>query len=214
MPLDPELPFDSLSDPEPPAPGRAQRTAVMARARQLDRRRRAVQGGGAVLCAAVIAVGVVAVVSVAGDSGGQTSKVETATAPDTTVAVDDTVAVTTTVPVVPTEPVAGPTDTETVAPAVPAEPEVEPMVETPPPAPVHASFSATVSGVPPGVILNAQLVGANGTWSTSSDTAVLSFSDIPPGDYQIRWDWQSPDGASAAGRIAVTITPDGNAIVS
>jgi hypothetical protein len=57
-----------LTDPSPPVPGDAQRAAVHARAGQLVRRRRMLQGAGALAAMLVLVVGVVAIAG--GGSGG------------------------------------------------------------------------------------------------------------------------------------------------
>jgi hypothetical protein len=64
----PTLTDVDLTDPSPPVPGDAQRAAVHARAGQIVRRRRLLQGAGALAVTLVLVVGVVAVAG--GGSGG------------------------------------------------------------------------------------------------------------------------------------------------
>jgi hypothetical protein len=62
----PTLTVTDLRDPAPPVPGPAHRAAVAVRAKQLNRRRRFAQIGGACAVIAVLAVGGVAVASSSG----------------------------------------------------------------------------------------------------------------------------------------------------
>jgi hypothetical protein len=204
MPTTSKVSFDTLSDPHPPTPGDGQRAAVSARAGTLARRRRLMQGAGALACTVVLGLGVVAVVSSSGSSPD--AKVETASAPEPgTKAITPTVAPTVAPAVAPVEDEsANPTPApESAAPAA-----VEaPAAESAPAAAALASANASVNGVPDDVTLNVTLVGANGTFSSSVRTpAAVTFSDVPPGDYEVRWEWSSDDGtATAVGRGNVTL---------
>jgi hypothetical protein len=203
--------LESLSDPSPPVPGAAERAAVGARADQLARRRRLLQGTGALACTAILGVGVVALVSASG-SGSGTNRVETASAPEpgTKVTNPDPVVAAAPAPEAPSAP--APAEAPAVAPvdetpAPVAGPEVESApaaAPAPAPEPVLASVRVTASSVPPGVTLDVTLVGSGGTFATSTTNGVVSFDGIPPGDYEARWSWQSDDGAAAAGRFNVS----------
>ena len=78
--LMPNLTDSDLRDPSPPVPGDAQRAAVAARAHQLGRRRRMMQGVGALGMVAAVAVGVAALTA-GGTSGPGASRIEAAGAP-------------------------------------------------------------------------------------------------------------------------------------
>ena len=73
--------FDSsdLSDPQPPVPGERERARVAERAHELGRRRRLVQGGGALALVAALAVSVAALTA-GGSSGPNANRVEAAAA--------------------------------------------------------------------------------------------------------------------------------------
>jgi hypothetical protein len=188
--------LDRLDDPNPPTAGHAQRDAVLRRAGSLQRRRRALQGAGTLACVALIGVGAVAFISAEG-SGGATSKIDAASAPEP----DTSVTTSTAAPpsVVSTAPVAIPEPTLPVA-----------VAESSPPAPPAASVTASGPNVPSGVTLNVTLIGAAGTVSTSTTSGAVSFADLPPGNYELRWDWSSPEGATAVGRQYVTIVEGPN----
>ncbi len=66
----PTLTVTDLRDPAPPVPGPAHRAAVAVRARQLTRRRRFTQIGGAAAVIAVLAVGGAAIASSGTDPAG------------------------------------------------------------------------------------------------------------------------------------------------
>jgi hypothetical protein len=67
-----------LRDPSPPVPGARERAAVAARAHQLGRRRRIVQGAGALGMVAAVAVGVAALTAGGTSSGPEGRRVEAA----------------------------------------------------------------------------------------------------------------------------------------
>ena len=67
-----------LRDPSPPVPGERQRAAVAARAHQMGRRRRIMQGAGALGMIAALAVGVAALTAGGSSSGSGTNRIETA----------------------------------------------------------------------------------------------------------------------------------------
>jgi hypothetical protein len=65
------------------------------------------------------------------------------------------------------------------------------------------------SGVPADVDLDATLTGDAGTFSAHARTpGSLSFTDVPAGDYELRWSWVSDDGtAQSAGHLPVHVEP-------
>ncbi len=69
----PNLTDSDLRDPSPPVPGARERAAVAARAHQLGRRRRVMQGAGALGMVAAVAVGVAALTAggTSSSPGGQ-----------------------------------------------------------------------------------------------------------------------------------------------
>jgi hypothetical protein len=67
----PTLTVTDLRDPAPPVPGPAHRAAVAVRAKQLTRRRRFAQIGGAAAVVAVLAVGGVAIASSGSTQAGR-----------------------------------------------------------------------------------------------------------------------------------------------
>jgi hypothetical protein len=211
MPMS-ENPLESLSDPNPPTAGRPAREAVRRRAGILQRRRRSTQAAGALACTAILAIGAVALVNSGDTSGGGAGSVDAAAAPDAGTqsatpaptknsdGIAPAVAASTVVPAADETASAARTETPgtTVAPAQAAE------VVT------LGSVSVTVTGVPEGVTLNVQLVGDGGTFVTATGGSTVHFVDVPPGAYQVRWDWSSTDGATAAGRQAVTVVAGDN----
>jgi hypothetical protein len=89
MPTPTLTPID-LSDPAPPVPGEGERAAVRTRARQLSRRRRALQGGGVLAAVVVIALAGVAITG-GGSGTPQMATVRVASStpePQSTVQVD------------------------------------------------------------------------------------------------------------------------------
>ena len=215
MPMS-ENPFeslDSLSDPNPPLAGRPAREAVRRRAGTLQRRRRAMQAAGALACTAIVAVGGVALLNAGGTAGSNAGSVDAAAAPD---------AGTQSATSAPTKnsdaPVAAPaaSASEPAAVDTTTAPPVEAPATTVAPATqvqevTVGSVNVTITGVPTGVTLNVQLVGDGGTFATATDGSSVFFGDVPPGAYQVRWDWSSSDGATAAGRQAVTVVAGDNA---
>lgn len=213
MPTDTDTLFDQLTDPTPPVPGDEARAAVHARATTLVRRRRFAQGGTAIACAAVIAIGAVAIAS--SGTTARNGQVATASQPSdvtasTPPAVSTAPAVADTTPA----PTVAPEPSPAVADPAPIE-NAAPAVDPGPPAPAEAAVaSATVSvgSVPDNVNLTVTLVGDGGTYTSTIRTpGVASFDGIPPGDYELRWSWSSDDGtATAVGRSNVTLGAGAN----
>ena len=198
----PETPFESLSDPNPPPAGRAARDAVRGRAGQLQRRRRVVQVTSALACTAVLAVGVAALVSTGSASDGGRGSVGVAAAPEpaqpaTAASTEPTDASTSAPPA--TSPV-----TPTLAPA-----EVAPTDVAPTAVATVGSVTITITGLPAGVALDVQLVG-DGSYAATASASTVEFRDIPPGNYEVRWQWSSDDGAAAAGHRSVTVVAGDN----
>ena len=177
-----------LNDPQPPVPGERERALVAARAHELGRRRRLVQGGGALALVAALAVSVAALT--AGGSSGPGSRVEAAGASaDTTASAPTTQALTPTTIVATTVPAPAP-DT---APAAEAEAQTPPAVEeTAPVAPVEElapttfSVSGTVTGAPAGTTVSITFNGSGGTFTATADgSGNYSVSGLPAGDYVV-----------------------------
>ncbi len=196
-----------LRDPSPPVPGERERAAVAARAHQMGRRRRIMQGAGALGMIAALAVGVAALTAGGSSSGSGTNRIETASSsalPATTA----TVAPTTVPPPVTTAPPATAAPAVTAAPganAAPAPTEApapQPAV-APPPAPVLGTVSGTVSNIPAEVTVTVSLNGPGGSFSVLVDGAGhFAITGVPAGTYTGTYLWESNDGtASQTGRI-------------
>ncbi|MFI5045579.1 MAG: hypothetical protein ACHQIG_00830 [Acidimicrobiia bacterium] len=73
------------------------------------------------------------------------------------------------------------------------------------PADAQVSVRARGGAVPPGVELDVTLVGEGGTYHAHVRTpGTLTLAAVPPGDYELRWEWTSDDGtAAAAGHVPV-----------
>ena len=204
-----------LNDPQPPVPGERERALVAARAHELGRRRRLVQGGGALALVAALAVSVAALT--AGGSSGPGGRVEAAGASaDTTASAPTTQALTPTTIVATTVPAPAP-DT-----AAAAEAQTPPAVEeTTPVAPVEAlapttfSVSGTVTGAPAGTTVSITFNGPGGTFTATADgSGNYSVSGLPAGDYVVVGQWvASTDDATAAQKFG-TVSVTGNSSVS
>jgi hypothetical protein len=198
----PILPDPDLRDPMPPVPGAEERAAVAARAHELGRRRRMMQGAGALGMVAAVAVGVAALTA-GGSSPGTGQRIEAASV--TTDAPTTTAPVTTVPAPVPTVP-APTADTTPVAPD--ATQSAPPAVETAPPAlPAPATFtvSGTISNIPEGTTLTLAFGGAGGTFSGVADAnGYVSISGVPAGNYTGTYSWETSD-AQHVGRLAFTV---------
>lgn len=213
----PNLTHSDLHDPSPPIPGDEERTAVAARAQQLGRKRRMMQGAGALGMVAAVAVGVAALTAGGTSSGpGGARRIEAASsagATDTTHA-----AVTTTVPAPVTTvpaPAADTTPAPTQADAPPVEaPAPAPAVDTTPaPAAVPSTFtvSGTVSNIPQGVTVTVSLSGSAGSFSAVVDGAGhYSMSGVPAGTYDGSYEWVDSTGtATQVARLGgITVSGD------
>ena len=202
------LSLDRLADPNPPAPGAPTRAAVNARASTLARRRRLAQGGGVLACVVVLSAGVVALATSGSEGPARTANVGLADRPETGTRSTSTPSLATTTPaaVATSGPDAAP-DTAAAA-ATPDTSSAPPATAATAPAALTVTVDASASsGIPADVNLQVTLVGTNGTFQASTRTpGTLSFGAVPPGDYELRWQWASDDGsASAVGRIPVTV---------
>ena len=207
-----------LHDPQPPVPGERERALVAARAHDLGRRRRLVQGGGALALVAALAVSVAALT--AGGSSGPGSRVEAAGASaDTTASAPSTQATTPTTIVATTVP--APAPAPDTAPAAEAQTQTPPAVqETTPVAPVESaattfSVSGTLSGAPAGTTVSITFNGPGGTFTATADgSGNYSVSGLPAGDYVVVGQWvASTDDATAAQKFG-TVSVTGNSSVS
>ncbi len=184
----PNLTESDLRDPSPPLPGSKQRAAVATRAHQLGRRRRMMQGAGALGMVAVVAVGVAALTA-GGTSSGQGGQRIEAASSATDDATDNAVA-TTMVPDPATTTVPAPAS-DTTNPATDAPAAVESA------APTAFSVSGTVSNVPAGVTVTLTLTGSGGTFTAIADgSGHYSISGVPAGDYSASYEWVSTDGTA------------------
>lgn len=198
----PNLTDSDLRDPSPPVPGDAERTAVAARAQQLGRRRRMMQGAGALGMVAAVAVGVAALTAGgASGPGAGTNRIEAASSPATTDTTDAVVTTTVPAPVttVPAPPAPAPAEGNA---AVSEAPVPEPTVDTTPapvePAPSVFSVSGTVGNIPEGAVLTVTLRGSAGTFSGTADAAgYFSIGGVPTGEYQASYVWVAVDGTAS-----------------
>jgi hypothetical protein len=200
----PILPDADLRDPMPPVPGAKERAAVAARAHELGRRRRMMQGAGALGMVAAVAVGVAALTAGGSSPGTGGQHIEAASV--TTDAPATTTTPVTTVPA-PLPTVPAPTaDTTPVAPD--ATQSAPPAVETAPPAlPAPATFTVfgTISNIPAGATLTITLQGAGGTFSDVADgNGYVSIGGVPAGNYTGIYSWEVSD-AQHVGRLDLTI---------
>jgi hypothetical protein len=196
-----------LRDPSPPVPGAAERAAVAARARQLGRRRRVLQGAGALGMVAAVAVGVAALTAGGTSSGPGGQRIEAASSPAdarTGVTTTTTAPDPTTVPPAPAPSAGGDGAGEVSGPA--------PVTGAAPPVAASVfTVSGTVSNVPAGVTVTLTLTGANGTFTAVADASGhYAIGGVPAGDYQGAYSWESTEGSAAqVGRLGgVSITGD------
>ena len=202
-----------LNDPQPPVPGERERALVAARAHELGRRRRLVQGGGALALVAALAVSVAALT--AGGSSGPGGRVEAAgTSADTTASAPTTQALTPTTIVATTVP-APAADTAAEAQTPPAVEETTPVAPVEALAPTTFSVSGTVTGAPAGTTVSITFNGPGGTFTATADgSGNYSVSGLPAGDYVVVGQWvASTDDATAAQKFG-TLSVTGNSSVS
>lgn len=180
-----------LSDPQPPVPGERERALVAARAHELGRRRRLVQGGGALALVAAVAVSVAALTAGGSSGPGGTNRVEAASsASDTTVSTPTTQATTPTT-VATTVPAPAPTADTTPA-ATQEAPAATAEVAAPvvPVAPSTFTLSGTVTGNPANTTVTLTLTGPEGSFEVVADAAGnFSAGSLAPGEYSIIGMW-------------------------
>jgi hypothetical protein len=202
-----------LRDPSPPVPGSKERAAVAARAHQLGRRRRMMQGAGALGMVAAVAVGVAALTAGGTSPGTGGHRIEAAAATTDAAPSTEAPAVSTTVPApavttVPAPEPSGGTDATT---DVPSE---QPATEVPPPAPAAPTaftVSGTVSNIPDGATMTLTLSGSGGTFTAiAGPGGAYSMSGVPAGSYDGMYEWVDSTGtATQVGRLgAISITGD------
>src|SRR3954462_7115256 len=172
----PNLTSSDLSDPQPPLPGERERALVATRAHELGRRRRLLQGGGALALVAAVAVSVAALTAGGTSGPGGTNRVEAASGTDTSVStpvshvttVPTTVAPTT-VPAPAPAPAPGPEATPDTAPPPQDAPLVAPQEVAPvePAAPTTFTVSGPVTGNPADTTETLTLSGVGGTFLIS-----------------------------------------------
>ena len=204
---------------QPPLPGERERALVATRAHELGRRRRLLQGGGALALVAAVAVSVAALTAGGASGPGGTNRVEAASGTDTSVStpvshvttVPSTVAPTT-VPA-PTPATAAPEATPDTAPSVQEAPVAAPQDVPPVQADVPSTFtlSGTVTGNPADSTVTLTLSGDGGTFTVPVDGAGnYSVSGLPAGSYQVIGSWTATNdtgiasGATKFGTVNVT----------
>jgi len=205
-----------LRDPEPPTPGERERALVAERAHALGRRRRLVQGGGALALVAVVAVSVAALTG--GNSGSGSNQVTAASAGNDT-SVSAPASSVTTAPATVSTTVPAPTPDSSPAgsqttPSVPTAtlaPQTE-VAPTTPVAPSTFSLSGSVGGAPAGATVTLTINGPGGEFTaTADDAGNFAVSGLTAGDYTVIGQWTS-GGASGAQRFGtVSVSGDSSA---
>ncbi len=203
-----------LSDPQPPVPGERERALVATRAHQLGRRRRLLQGAGALGMVAAVSVSVAALTAGGASGPSDPSRVEAASSGTETTHVAPTTGPAPTVP--PTVATTVPDSaaaTDTPAATSETTPSVAPSeVE---PAPSTFTLSGTVSGNPSDTTVTITLHGSGGDFSATADGAGnFSISGLPAGDYQADGQWVDTTGTATAVEKFGTVTISGDSSVS
>jgi len=219
----PNLTSSDLRDPQPPLPGERERALVATRAHELGRRRRVLQGGGALALVAAVAVSVAALTAGGSSGAGGTNRVEAASGTDTSVStpVSHVTTVPTTVAPVPAPapaPAPAPEPTPDTTPAVQQEaPAVAPQEVAPvePAAPTTFTFSGTVTGNPAGTTVSLLISGPGGYRTVNVDGAGnFSISGLDAGDYQVIGQWtdstNTATGATKFGTVSITTDSSAN----
>jgi hypothetical protein len=201
----PNLTTSDLSDPQPPLPGERERALVATRAHRLGRRRRLVQGGGALALVAAVAVSVAALTAGGSSGPGGTNRIAAASGTDTSVSTP--VSHVTTVPTT-AAPAPAPEVAPDTAPAAAEVPAVTPQDVAPvePAAPTTFTLSGTVTGNPAGTTVTLLL---NGSITVNVDGAGnFSVSGLAPGDYSVIGQWTDGTATGAAKFGTMSITQD------
>ncbi len=221
----PNFTSSDLSDPQPPLPGERERALVATRAHELGRRRRLLQGGGALALVAAVAVSVAALTAGGASGPGGTNRIEAASGTDTSVStpvshvttVPTTVAPTT-VPAPAPAPAPAPEATPDTMAAAQDAPVAAPQDVPPVQAEVPTTFtlSGTVTGNPADSTVTLTLNGDGGTFTVAVDGAGnYSVSGLPAGSYQAIGSWTATNDtgiASGATKFgAVNVTSDSTA---
>jgi outer membrane biosynthesis protein TonB len=214
----PNLDSSDLRDPQPPVPGERERALVAARADQLGRRRRLLQGGGALALVAAVAVSVAALTAGGPSGPAGTNRVEAASGRvDTTTVAPSTAPPTTTPATVPTT-VPAPVTTPDTAPAAQEAPTVGPATapaaqEAPAVVPSTFTLSGTVTGNPADTTVSVTISGPGGSFTSNGSS--FSASGLPAGNYLVIAQWTSTDGtATAAVKQPVTVNGDTSVTIS
>lgn len=216
----PNLSSSDLSDPQPPVPGERERALVAARAHELGRRRRLVQGGGALALVAAVAVSVAALTAGGSSGPGGTNRVEAASsASDTTVSTPTTQATQATTPTTVATTVPAPAPTVDTTPAATQEaPAATSEVTAPvvPAAPSTFTLSGTVSGNPAGTTVTLTLTGPGGSFDVVADAAGnFSAGNLSPGEYSIIGQWvDDATGSATLARRLGSVSLSGDSSVS
>jgi hypothetical protein len=205
--------FDSsdLRDPQPPLPGERERSLVAERAHELGRRRRLVQGGGALALVAAVAVSVAALTGGGGTGPGGTNQVEAASSgTDTSVStpVSHVTTVPTTVVPAPEATVAPAPTPDTTPAAVQEAPVAAPQSDTPvAPAATTFTLSGTVTGNPADTTVTVTINGPGGPYTSSGNS--FSTSGLSAGEYTVIAVWEDSTGtATAAVKEVVALSAD------
>ncbi|HLM16413.1 MAG TPA: hypothetical protein VK549_01245 [Acidimicrobiia bacterium] len=204
----PDLTASDLSDPQPPVPGERERALVATRAHQLGRRRRLLQGGGALALVAAVAVSVAALTAGGTSGPGGTNGVQAASDTDTGTEVSTPVSHITTAPTTvapaPTNEPTRDTTTDTTTDTTPAAQgssllSPQDVAPSEPAAPTTFTLSGTVTGNPADTTVTLHLSGPGGDRTVDVDGAGnFSITGLDAGDYVVIGDWN--DSTNSASR--------------
>jgi uncharacterized iron-regulated membrane protein len=206
----PNLDSSDLRDPQPPIPGERERALVARRAGQLGRRRRLLQGGGALALVAVAVVSVAALTGGGASGPAGTNRVEAANSgADTTLGEPTTPA--TTPATEATVPAPAPTSdtaaTDDAAPAVVPDGTSGPV--QPAEVPSTYSLSGMVSGFPAGDTVSVTLNGDAGPFTAPADASGnFSLSGLAAGTYRVVGQRVDPSGTATYSEAFGSVTID------
>jgi hypothetical protein len=211
----PNLTSSDLSDPQPPLPGERERALVATRAHELGRRRRLLQGGGALALVAAVAVSVAALTAGGTSGPGGTGRVEAASGSDTSVSTPVshvTTAPTTVAPTTVPAPAPAPEATPDTA-AAQDVPVVAPQDVAPvePATPSTFTLSGTVTGNPADTTVSLLISGPGGSRTVNADSAGnFSVSGLEAGDYTIIGQWTDSTNTATQSQKFGTVTIAGD----